>query len=347
MRLSSCDEWLESEPSASIKWEPRAAAALTSLHMKQKRLVADTGAHRLTVSCPSQPSAAALPHTAFPLPACQAGGWSSRGSRWLSPPLRASPSAAAWSYRLLAADGGTTAATRAAQTADGQSICLPTERRSAPRAALAPGQHPGATQHLSHHFPPVHTRIPPSRLCSARKQQDATVPVLPVPGHAAGAAPGGRPGSPGPSELCPGCTMPVTDRPRCLGPNPDLRQPACGQASTLASARGHQGRSLGHRNSHMSERPAPSKARGTQSPATPPRLLARLCAGGVTPEPPKRTQVAPTSPPMPTPALAPLAPLPERRGRSSPAKPKPLPEGRDTAERGSHHPASLKANTQR
>jgi len=99
----------ESEPSASIDWEPRAAAAPTSPRTKRKRLVAETRARRLTASCPSRPSAAALPHATFPPPARQAGGWSSRGSRWLSPPLRASPSAAAGSYELLAADGGTTA----------------------------------------------------------------------------------------------------------------------------------------------------------------------------------------------------------------------------------------------
>lgn len=85
----------------------------------------------LTISCPSQLSTAALPHTALSPPACQAGGCSSRGSRWLSPPLQGSPSTAAGSFQLLAADGGTTAAARAAQAAARQSACLPAEWSSA------------------------------------------------------------------------------------------------------------------------------------------------------------------------------------------------------------------------
>lgn len=56
--------------------------------------------HRGDSSADSCPSAAALSHTTFPPPACQAGGWSCRGSRWLSPPLQASPSAAAGSYQM-------------------------------------------------------------------------------------------------------------------------------------------------------------------------------------------------------------------------------------------------------
>lgn len=98
-------------------------------------------------------------------------------------------------------DGGTTAAARAAQTVDGQGACRPTERRSAPPAALVPGQHPDATQHPSHHCPLLQIHIPPSCLCSARKQRDATVPILPVLGHAAEAEPQAEiPASPAPAS---------------------------------------------------------------------------------------------------------------------------------------------------
>lgn len=226
----------------------------------------DLPAHEAEETRHGDPGAQAYRFLPFPALRCCPASRPGRGSRWLSPSLQASPSAAGGSYQLLAAHGGTTAAARVAQTADGQSTCLPMEQRSAQRAALAPSHHPGATQHLPHHFPPLQTRIPPSRLCSTGKQQDATVPILPVLGHATQAAPGGRPSSPGPSELCPGHTMPVMDKPHHLGPNPNLHQTAGGQASTLVPARGHQGRLLGHRNSHTSERLAPSKAAGDKAP---------------------------------------------------------------------------------
>lgn len=157
----AADGWNQSPPQASSGNQEQ-PPPLRPPRGRSGRDITETRAHRLTVSCPSRPSTAALPHATFPPRVCRAGGWSSRGSRWLSPPLQASPSAAAGSYQLLAADGGTTAAARAAQTVDRQSACLPTERRSAPWAALAPGQRPGATQHPSHHFPPLQTHVHPS-----------------------------------------------------------------------------------------------------------------------------------------------------------------------------------------
>lgn len=97
----------------------------------------------------------------------------------------------------------------------------PTEWTSKCWAAL--GQHPGALWHLSHHLSLFQVHIPPS-LPPLHSQKAASCHSLsPVSaGHTMVAATEARSGSPSSSELWPGHTMPVMDRPHHQGPNPDL-----------------------------------------------------------------------------------------------------------------------------
>lgn len=174
------------------------------------------------------------------------------------------------SFQSLGADGGTTAAARAGLRASGQSPQSGHQSAGQP-LAWASAQVPPRTYDIIS-FCSRSISLPPSHLFSARKQQAATVQVLSVSGHTMVAAPGGRSSSPSSSELCPGHTMPVMDRPHHQGPNPDLYW------KQLVLARGYQDRFLGHKTATTQS--AQLQARlGEQRFAIPPRLLARLRAG--------------------------------------------------------------------
>lgn len=178
-------------------------------------------------------------------------------------------------------------------------------------------------QHSSHELPLLQIHIPPT---SARTD--------PCPASARTL----HRGSP---------TMPVTDKLHNLGPNPHLDQPACRQASTLVPFQDHR---YDAGISHQPEHPAPSKAGGDKVTPPPATLCMAVCRG-VTAEPPNHIQVAVTSPLVTIPAPALLPNVEGHRGvlrdHGSPSKSNPLPQGHDTAVRGSHCQASLKADTHR
>lgn len=125
--------------------------------------------------------------------------------------------------------------------------------------------------------------LPPSHLCSATKQQVVTVRVLSVPGHTVVAAQEGRSSSPSFSELCPGHTMPVMDRPHHQGSNPDLYW------NQLVLAGDIRTDFWDTKQPPLRQCQAPSKARGTKlcHPKTPRMAACREVAL----EPPKQTQV--------------------------------------------------------
>lgn len=229
------------------------------------------------------------------------------------------------SFQSLGADGGTTAAARAALRASGQSPQSGHQSAGQP-LAWASAQVPPSTYHIISLCSRC-ISLPPSHLCSARKQQVATVQVLSMSGHTMVAAPGGRSSSPSSSELCPGHTMPVMDRPHHQGPNLDLYW------NQLVLARGYQDRFLGHKTATTQS--AQLQARlGEQRFAIPPRLLARLRAGRWHWSLPNTHRcLLPHLPCQHLPCLCwHRVPIWGRawRGHSSPAKPSLLLEGCDT-----------------